>query len=158
MVAYYSPLGHGMLGPTVIYIFEILASLAVCLFALWRGQRDQQIIACVFLISFAVGWLMQNRLAYRDPDIRDLWIQGLSTPIIVWLAVRSGALWLIIEAALQVLCVTTIFVHHYARDIIGAWPPWELGAIWSLAMNLVLFIATLMAARRAKTVATAQPI
>jgi hypothetical protein len=49
MVAYYTP----QLVPNLGGLFPVELDFATCLFALWRGQRDERFVACVFLATLA---------------------------------------------------------------------------------------------------------
>jgi hypothetical protein len=127
---------------------EALVYLAIGLFALWKGGRYERIVAALFLASLIVVPVLQDRVHYQDPQGRLYLFDAPEALFLIWLAVRTGAAWLIVEAALQLLCFTTEAVHTYAHQSIGALTYITLLVLWTMAMFLTLLIATLMALRR----------
>jgi hypothetical protein len=149
MVAYYAP-------RLVISVpLQLLTALAVCLFALWRGQRYERIIAGIFLADGVLAVLLSDQL--QDPQgSLHIWIDGIELAVIAPIAVRSGAPWLICQAALQLLRFATVLVHAYAPEVAEPYAYVSLYIIWNLGSYAILVIATLLAMQRAKAEARLQ--
>jgi hypothetical protein len=124
-------------------------TLVVCAFGLWRGQRYERLVACLFLASLTLGQFLQAQMTDRHNSLA-LWWEGLEFMFLAWLAVRNGALWLILIAALQLLDLATVAVHRWAPQVAGDYAYESLALIWNLDLRIVLFLATLAAIQRTK--------
>ncbi|HEX3699744.1 MAG TPA: hypothetical protein VHV27_03630 [Phenylobacterium sp.] len=114
--------------------------LAVCLAALWKGGREERIVAVAFLLNTAVSYLL---LDYRFSGTQwgEFAVDAAFFLVLGAVALRSSRYWPIAAAAFQLLAVVTHAASVLDRHL-GGWAYLTAGIIWTQMVTLSLAVGT----------------
>ena len=101
--------------------------VVVCGFVLIRGGRPQRLAALVVLISSLLAVLVQDRVDYRDPGMRMLWVDGGAMVGLALIARRWPRRWLAAAIATELLTVIAHLMIYFDVSVHArAWLTLEL--------------------------------
>ena len=129
-------------------LFRILL-IAVCLYALWRGGRDERVVAITCALGALLTHLFISPLAgrYGQIEIGTLLVDVGVMAAFIAVALRSNRFWPLWAAGLQ---LTTIF-GHALKGVSPDLLPQAYGAalqFWSYPILVILTIGTFRHHRR----------
>ncbi|MDE2488318.1 MAG: hypothetical protein KGO51_13065 [Alphaproteobacteria bacterium] len=127
--------------------------LIVCGAALWKGGRDERVVAVGLLLSWAVSYLS---LIQRRPGTQwgEFAADALLLALLGVVALRSRRYWPLAAAAFQLLAVVTHAATLVDRHL-GAWAYITANVIWTQLITMALAIGTYNDWRARRQVAAA---
>ena len=124
-----------------------LLALAVCAFALWKGDRPEKLGGGVLAAAWIISDLAQDWPRADGPEYGIMAVDVAYFAFSLWLGLSSGRLWALFVAAFQLLIVLT----HVATIIdlrIGQFGFFSAYFIWSYLIIVALAVGTVQAMRR----------
>ena len=123
--------------------------LLVCGYALWRGHRDERVIAAICLIASVLSLLSLTSWTdrYSGLEMRLLTVDLLTLVLFVIVALQSNRFWPLWIAGLQL----TTSMGHLMKAMESDLMPVAYGAalrMWSYPILLILAVGTWRAHRR----------
>jgi len=139
------------------FVFRALL-IASCGYALWRGRRDERIVALVCIAATAGSRLAFHPLSVRYTSVETglLLIDLLVLAAFVFVALKSPRFWPLWIAGLQL----TESTAHVMKAIDESLLPMAYGAaiaLWSYPILIILAIGTWRGHKRRKREDSLQP-
>jgi hypothetical protein len=91
--------------------------VAICLFALAKGDRWQKVSGGMLLLVAILTVLVQDRIHWLDPEARLFTLDGLLLAYFLGLAVFIGRAWMMVCAAFQLLSTLSHPAAHALRHV-----------------------------------------
>lgn len=114
--------------------------IVVCAAALWKGGRDERLIAAALLLSWAVSYAS---LLQRLPGTQ--WGEFAADTVLLallsFVAMRSRRYWPLAAAGFQLLAVLTHAASLVDRHL-GAWAYITANIIWTQLITVSLAVGT----------------
>jgi hypothetical protein len=126
--------------------------LAICGYALWRGQRDERIVAGICVVASVVSFLSltQWQDRYSNVEYRLLLVDIVTLASFVAVALQSSRFWPLWVAGLQL----TTSMGHMLKAIDVELIPVAYGAalrMWSYPILIILAVGTWRGRRRSQS-------
>ena len=140
--------GPPAMHPRYIY-WAIL--LAICGYALWRGQRDERIVAGICLVASVASFLSLTQWhdRYSNVEYRLLLVDIVTLASFVAVALQSKRFWPLWVAGLQL----TTSMGHMLKAIDSSLIPVAYGAalrMWAYPILIILAVGTWRSHRRSR--------
>ncbi|THD74357.1 MAG: hypothetical protein E7812_18705 [Phenylobacterium sp.] len=114
--------------------------LATCAAALWKGGRDERIVAVAFLLNTAISYaLLDHR--WSGTQWGEFVADAIFFLVLAVVALRSRSYWPIAAAGFQLLAILTHAASTVDRHL-GAWAYITAGIIWTQLVTFSLAIGT----------------
>jgi hypothetical protein len=124
--------------------------IGTCLYALWRGQREERLASLICLVATVatIGFARPHATRYFQVERSDLLVDLAVLLLFVAIALRSPRFWPLWIAGLQ---LTTTGAHLAKEASTGLLPPVYAAAerIWSYPILIILLVAVWRGHRRA---------
>lgn len=120
---------------------------AVCLYALWKGDRPARIGGGVIALAWIGSWLLQDRVHILQPQWAVAWLDVALFAVFAGMALKWRRGWLIFAGATQLLTAAShfAFVIDPRLSALGFMTAYYL---WSYATLIALAWGTYLASRR----------
>jgi hypothetical protein len=124
------------------YIYWIVL-IAICGYALWRGRRDERVVAAVCLGASVISLLSltQWQSRYSGVETRLLLVDATTLALFIAVALRSTRFWPLWVAGLQL----TTSMGHLMKAVDVDLLPIAYGAalrLWSYPILIILAVGT----------------
>lgn len=107
----------------------ILVIGAVCIFSVWKGDREERIAGIAFAIGVVTAPLLKDR-QWVGPQWGNFALDAAYFALLIGMALRTRKYWPLFAAGFQLLLVLT----HAASMVdhqLGAWAYITAGVIWT---------------------------
>ncbi len=112
--------------------------VAVCLFALWKGDQTERLAGAFLLIAWLVSLSVWTRLGLTHPVFTVFAVDVVAVLVLGFLGWKSTHSWPIWATAFQAIQATTHIA--FAMDLkIGAWA--YFAATWIASKGVILSLA-----------------
>lgn len=140
--------GRTPMHPRYIY-WAVL--LAICAYALWRGQRDERIVAGICFVASVASFLSLEpwHVRYSDVEYRLLLVDVVTLGSFVAVALHSKRFWPLWVAGLQL----TTSMGHVLKALDTDLIPVAYGAalrMWAYPILIILAVGTWRSHRRSR--------
>jgi hypothetical protein len=114
--------------------------MVVCLAALWKGGRDERIVAIAFLVNTATSYALLDR-HWRGTQWGEFAVDLLFLLVLVIVALRSRRYWPLAAAGFQLLAIVTHAASTFDKHL-GGWAYITAGIIWTQMVTVSLAVGT----------------
>ena len=93
------------------------ACLAVCGYALRKGGAPERVAALALLVAAAAVPLVQDRIHWRDPQLRFALLDTALFAVMARLLSTTRRRWVVAAAALQMIAAATSLLHSLEPEV-----------------------------------------